>query len=65
MYFHNWLKKHGRGTYDAWVTTEELMNYLSKKDHPVAKKILKELKENPSREYYPIYAWDESYNFKT
>lgn len=65
MYFHNWLKKNGRGTYGYYVTRNDVIKYLSKKDHPVAKQILKELEESPGVEYIPPRVWDdEYYNFK-
>lgn len=66
MYFHNWLKRHGGGTYDSYLTNAEVIEYVKGKDHPVAKQILKECLSDKDVKFVPIAVWDdEYYNFKS
>ena len=61
MYFHNWLKKQGGGTYNSYVSPKEVIDYLSGKDHPVAIQIIKECEASPKVEFIPIAVWDDEY----
>ncbi len=61
MYFHNWLKKKGNGTYDYYVLKEDVINYLKDKEHPVAKQIVEECLESPDVQFIPPAVWDDEY----
>jgi hypothetical protein len=66
MYFHNWLKKQGGGTYNSYVLNSEVIKYVKGKDHPVAKQLLKECQASDDVKWVPIAVWeDEYYNFKS